>query len=142
MKKIIFLIASILVLTVGCSKDDDGSTGNSNPTPSTDLIGTWDLDYYLDNGMLTEEIICDELVEYVFSSNGSYTKTTFSGTETTNCLTAVQITGTWEDLGGTDYQLTPNGGASGTALNITFQDNFTKFVFVVNSTRTEVFAKQ
>ena len=141
MKKIFLLSASILVLVFGCSKDDDGPTGTITP-PSTDLIGTWNLDYYIENGTLTEEIICDELVEYVFSSNGSYTQTTFAGSETTDCVTAVQINGTWEDLGDNDYQLTPNGGSTGSALSITFQDSFTKFVYTVSATRTEVFVKQ
>ena len=64
MKKVFLLTVSILFLTFGCSKDDDGGTGgNNNTPPSTDLIGTWNLDYYIDNGNLTEEIICDELVE-------------------------------------------------------------------------------
>lgn len=143
MKKVFLLTVSILFLTFGCSKDDDGGTGgNNNTPPSTDLIGTWNLDYYIDNGNLTEEIICDELVEYVFSSDGSYTETTFSGSGTTDCLTAIQINGTWEDLGNNDYVLTPNGGGQGSSLNITFQDNFTKFVYEVNASRTEVYAKQ
>jgi hypothetical protein len=138
MKKVILLSVSILVLIFACSKDDDGPTGGS----SADLIGTWNLDYYVQNGKLTEEIICDELVEYVFSSNGTYKVTTFSGSTTKNCATAVQISGTWEDVGSNDYQLTPNGGTAGPALSITFQDNFKKFSSEVNTSRTEVYAKK
>lgn len=138
MKKVILLSVSILVLIFACSKDDDGPTGGS----SADLIGTWSLDYYIQNGKLTEEIICDELVEYVFSSNGSYKVTTFSGTKSTNCATAVQINGTWEDTGSNDYLLTPNGGTAGPTLSITFQDNFKKFSSEVSTSRTEVYSKK
>ena len=142
MKKIILLTASILFLTFGCSKDDDGPTGSSTPAPSIDLIGTWNLDYYIDNGALTEEIMCSEQVQYVFSNNLTYTQTTFAGTGTSNCLTAVVINGIWSNTGGNDYQLTQNGGSNPQTLNISFQDNFTKFILVVSPTRTEVFAKR
>lgn len=144
MKKLIIItnIILITVFTVGCSKDDDGATGGTTPPTSTDLIGTWNLDYYIDGGILTEEIICDEQVQYVFSTNGNYTETTFAGAGTTDCDTAVIINGTWENISGNDYELTPNGGASSESLDITFQDNFTKFVSTVSATRTEVFSKQ
>lgn len=138
MKKVILLSVSILVLLFACSKDDDGPVGGS----SADLIGTWNLDYYVQNGTLTEEIVCDELVEYVFSSNGSYKVTTFSGTTASNCATAVQINGKWEDSGNNNYILTPNGGTAGPVLSITFQDNFKKFASKVSSTRTEVYSKK
>jgi len=142
MKKAILLTASILFLTFGCSKDDDGATGGSTTPVSTDLIGTWNLDYYVDGGILTEEIICDELVQYVFSTNGDYSQTTFAGATTEDCATAVITNGTWENTSGTDYVLTPNGGSSTATLSITFQDNFTKFISEVSAIRTEVFAKQ
>ena len=141
MKKIILLSATIFLLSFGCSKDDDAPTGGTTK-PSTDLIGTWNLDYFIENGTLTEEIICDELVEFVFLSNGNYTETTFSGAETSNCAKAVQINGTWADLGGNNYELAPNGGIAGPALSITFQDSFTKFIYEVTATRTEVYAKR
>lgn len=138
MKKIILLSASILVLIFSCSKDDDGPMGGG----SADLIGTWNLDYYVQDGKLTEEIICDELVEYLFSANRTYKVTTFSGSSTTNCATAVQINGTWENIGNNDYKLTPNGGTAGPDLNITFQDNFRKFSSEISASRTEVFSKK
>ena len=140
MKKIILLSVTIFLLILGCSKDDDGPTGGTTK-PSTDLIGIWELDYYIENGALTEEIICDELVEFVFLTNGNYTETTFSGEETSNCVKAVQINGTWADLGSNNYELTPNGGIAGPTLSITFHDNFTKFIFEVNTNRTEVYTK-
>lgn len=138
MKKIILVSVSILVLIFACSKDDEGPIGGS----SANLIGTWSLDYYIENGKLTEEIICDELVEYVFSSNGSYKVTTFSGTTASNCATAVQINGMWENMGNNEYILTPNGGTAGPALSVTFQDNFKKFSSEVSTSRTEVYSKK
>ncbi|PIE49625.1 MAG: hypothetical protein CSA39_01645 [Flavobacteriales bacterium] len=138
MKKIIVLSICLFIALTSCSREDD----EVRETPlSKSLIGTWNLDYYVQNGVLTEEIICDELVEYVFLNNGTYTQTTFSGDGTTDCLTAVQINGMWQDLGNNNYELTPNGGGS-SALNITFQDDFTKFVTQVNTNRTEVYAKR
>ena len=141
MKKIILLtgIIGLLVLSFSCSKDDDAPV--VTPTLSTDLIGTWVLDYYIDGGNLTEEIICSEQIKYVFSKDGKYTKTTFAGDGTTDCSLAVVINGTWKDLGSNSYELTPNGGTAGPALNINFKDNFKKFISVVSATRTEVFSK-
>ena len=141
MKKLILItsVFCVLLLTTNCSKDDD--TATPTPISSIDLIGTWDLDYYVDSGALTEEIMCSEQVKYVFSKNNIYTKTTFSGEGTTNCDLAVTINGKWEDLGSFTYQLTPNGGTAEPILDIIFQDNFTKFISEVSATRTEVFSK-
>lgn len=141
MKKIMLLASIIFITFLGCSKDDDG-VKTTTPPVSTDLIGTWSLDYFIQDNALTEEINCDEQVKYVFASNKTYTKTTFSGMGTSGCVVAVIINGTWIDQGTNNYELTPNGGSAGPTLNITFQDNFTKFIFEVSATRTEVFAKQ
>ena len=142
MKKIILLISIISVLTTStsCSKDDD--TPNAAPITSTDLIGTWNLDYYIAGNTLTEEITCSEQVKYIFSKDDKYTKTTFSGIGTSNCDIAVIINGTWKELSANSFELTPNGGTAGPTLNITFHDNFTKFISVVSASRTEVFTKK
>ena len=147
MKKLISITSLILItiFSIGCSRDDDGVTGSSTtPTGSepSSLIGTWNLDYYIDGSVLTEEIICDEKVEYIFTTSGNYTQTTFAGTGTTNCLTAVTTNGTWVNISGNDYELTPNGSTNTATLDITFQDDFTKFVSIVSTSRTEVFSKQ
>lgn len=142
MKKLILItsVFCVLLLTTNCSKDDDIKT--STPVvSSTDLIGTWNLDYYIENGILTEEIMCSDQVKYVFSKDNVYTKTTFSGDGTTNCELAVIINGKWEDFGSGTYELTPNGGTAGPVLNIMFKDNFTKFISEVSASRTEVFSK-
>lgn len=138
MKKtnLLLSIICITLLTFSCSKDDDRVPVASN------IIGTWNLDYYIDSGTLHEEIICDELVQYIFLSNGNYSETTFAGDTTSDCVTAVVINGTWENTSGTNYDLTPNAGNSGSTLSITFQDDFRKFTSNVSATRTEVFAKQ
>lgn len=139
MKKLITIASLILItiLAVGCSKDDD-----SNVKTGQDLIGTWKLDYYIQDGELTEEIICDDQIQYVFSSNGNYTETTYAGATSSECLTATITNGTWVNTSGNNFELTPNKTASSTAaLNITFQDDFTKFTSNVSSTRTEVFVK-
>jgi hypothetical protein len=140
MRKLI-TIASLILITifaVSCSKDDDGavSAGTGN------LIGTWKLDFFISNGNLTEEIICDEQVQYVFLSDASYTKTIFAGTGSTNCLKGNVINGTWSNTSGNNFELKPNIGGSSANLSITFQDNFTKFVSTVSSSRTEVFVKE
>ena len=139
MKKI-FLFLTLLatsLLLINCSKDDE------NVTPlATNLFGTWNLDYYVTNGQLVEDIICKEQVTYSFSSNETYTKTTFAGDGSSNCVVAVIINGTWENLSDNEYQLVPNGSNVNEFLNITFQDNFTKFSIVYNSSYTEVYSKR
>ena len=140
MKKLITIASLILItiLAVSCSKDDDGavSSGTGN------LIGTWKLDYFVSNGNITEEIICDEQVQYIFSSDASYTKTTFAGSGSTSCLKGDVTNGTWSNTSGNNFELKPNRGGASANLSITFQDNFTKFVSTVSSSRTEVFVKE
>ncbi|MCL7763660.1 lipocalin family protein [Polaribacter sp. Z014] len=139
MKKLITIASLILitVLAVGCSKDDDSISSSSK-----DLVGTWKLDYFVQDGQLTEEIICDNQIQYVFSSNGNYTETTYAGSSSKDCKTATVTSGTWTNISDNDYELTPNKTSStSTSLNITFHDDFTKFTSEVSSTRTEGFEK-
>lgn len=140
MKKVFFTISLLagLLLVTNCSRDDDG---DSKPTGTNNLFGTWNLDYYINSGQLVEEIVCGEQVTYVFSSNGSYSKTTFAGEGIANCQVAVIVKGTWENLGDKQFQLTPNGSTTNEQLNISFQDNFTKFTITYNSAYLEVFSK-
>ncbi len=139
--KNIFLLVSILAISitvVNCSKDDD-------KTPVIDtssLYGVWNLDYFIENGQLVEDISCNKKVTYVFLSDGKYSKTTYAGEGSTNCATAVVIYGVWEGLGDNLYQLSPNGSSVSENLNISFQDNFTKFTIVYSSSYTEVYTKQ
>lgn len=139
MKKIFFILSVVAcsLTIVNCSREDDDKTGSGE----NNLYGTWSLDYYINDGQLVEEIVCSEQVMYVFSSNGTYSKTTFSGEGSSNCQIAVIVKGTWEGLGDNNYQLTPNGSESNDPLNITFQDNFTKFVIARSDSFTEVFTK-
>lgn len=139
--KNIYLALSLMVsmvLFTNCSRNDDSP---SKPAGTNNLFGTWNLDYYINNGQLVEEIVCSEQVMYVFSSNGSYSKTTFAGEGSTACEIAVILKGTWENLGANQFQLTPNGSTTNEKLNITFQDSFTKFTITYSSTFLEVFSK-
>lgn len=131
------LLATVVVFT-NCSRDDDAP---SEPVGTNKLLGTWELDYYVNNGQLVEEIVCSEQVTYVFSSNGSYSKTTFAGEGSTNCEVAVILKGTWENLGDNLFQLTPNGSSTNQQLNLTFQDSYTKFTITYSGTFSEVYSK-
>lgn len=135
--KYILMIAFIGVVGLNCSRDDD----NSGPQGTNNLFGTWNLDYYVNNGQLVEEIVCNEQITYIFSSNGTYSKTTFAGEGATNCEVALIVKGKWENLGDNQFQLTPNGSNANEQLNITFQDNFTKFTITRSNTFFEVFSK-
>ncbi|MGB5436969.1 MAG: hypothetical protein WBM98_13835 [Maribacter sp.] len=140
MKKIFYTISllALIILMPNCSRDDDGP---STPSGTNNLYGTWNLDYYINNSQLVEEIVCNEQVTYVFSSNGSYSKTTFAGEGSTNCDVAVILKGKWENLGDNIFQLTPNGSTGNENLDITFQDNFTKFTITYGNGLVEVFSK-
>lgn len=138
--KILSLLLILAVSLTSCSREDDAP---SEPTQSTTgLIGTWDLDFYVEGGTLVEEIVCSEQVTYVFSKDSRYTKTTYAGEGATSCKLAVIVNGTWANLSDNQYALTPNGSETEENLNITFQDSFTKFTIVYSGTYTEVYSKQ
>jgi hypothetical protein len=138
MKKILILtiITSLSLSFISCSKDDD----EPNVTP-TSIYGTWSLDYYINNGVLVEDIICNEQITYSFLSNNTYTKTTYAGEGSTNCDVAVIINGTFEIIDENEYVLIPNGSDSNETLNIIFLDNDTKFKTEYTSAYIEVYSK-
>jgi hypothetical protein len=139
--KFIAIIVLLAVLYISCSREDDASTTNSTQT-TKDLFGTWDLDYYIENGTLVEEILCSQQITYVFSKDGRYTKTTYAGEGSSNCTLAVIVNGTWSTISENQYALVPNGSGVEENLNITSQDNFSKFSVVYSGSYTEVYTKQ
>tara|TARA_R100001369_G_scaffold92896_1_gene141098 strand:+ start:122875 stop:123300 length:426 start_codon:yes stop_codon:yes gene_type:complete len=140
MKKIIVLLLISLtsILFTACSSNNDSDP----PIESTSLYGTWDLDYYIQNGDLIENVTCSNQITYVFSNARTYTKTTFAGEGSVNCSVAVIVNGTWEYLGNNQFRVTPNGSSADQNLTITFLDNFKKFSIRYSSTDTKVFAKR
>ena len=134
---VLIIIASSFSFT-SCSKDKDSDP----PIESTSLYGTWDLDYYIQNGDLIENVTCSNQITYVFSNTRTYTKTTFAGEGSVNCAVAVVVNGTWEYLGNNQFRVTPNGSSADQNLTISFLDNFKKFSIRYSSTDTKVFAKR
>ena len=60
----IFTTIVLSMVLLKSTNDDD-----SSPQPSivqTSIVGTWDLDYYLENGTLVEEIQCSIQLKYKF----------------------------------------------------------------------------
>ena len=139
--KIALLIPIVLsMVLLNCTTDDD-----SSPQPNveqTSIVGTWNLDYYLENGILVEEIQCNRQLKYKFLSNNTYTLTTFAGDNINNCLTALIINGTWEYLGGNEFSLLVNGDTTAEEITITYQDNFTSFMIVRSAMLTEVYERE
>ncbi len=140
MKKQLFIFITLLafgLLVVNCSKDDD-----DKPISTTGLFGTWELDYYVDNGQLVEDILCNSKVTYVFLKNSTYTKTTYAGEGSAKCVVAVVVNGTWKHLGDNEYELKPNGSEDSDIFQLVFRDNFTKFTIVHGPGYTEVYTKK
>jgi hypothetical protein len=134
---IIFSLLAVGLILTNCSQNDDDIS-----VSTTGLFGTWDLDFYIENGQLVEEIPCDEKVTYVFLKNSNYTKTTYAGEGSTNCVVAIILNGTWENTGDNEYELTPNGSDVNENLTIVFQDEFTKFTLLQSDNYTEVYTKR
>ena len=135
-------LAGLLVVTYSCTKNDDSSTPPAIPLEQTSLVGTWNLDYYLENGSLVEEPLCNRQLKYKFLANNTYTLTTFAGEEINSCVEAIIINGTWEYLGDNQFSLLINGDTTADEVTITYQDNFTSFTIVRSSTLTEVYERQ
>lgn len=138
MKKILILalIVGLSLSFESCSKDD------SEPKPDASVIfGRWNLDYYVKDGALVEDIVCNEQKTYSFVSNKTYTKTSYAGDGTTNCVVAVIINGTFEIIDTNEYRLIPNGNDTDEILYITFLDNNTKFKIEYDNSYTEVYSK-
>ncbi len=140
MKKtlLILLISLPILLFTSCSGDDDSTP----PVETTSLFGTWDIDYYIQNNDVVEDISCNDQITYTFTNTKTYTKTTFAGEGSANCVVAVIVNGTWENLGDNQFRLTPNGGSSNQNLTINFLDSFRKFSIKYNTNYTEVYAKR
>ena len=139
MKKIfsILIVLGIGIALINCSKDEDDPIIPN----SSKFYGTWILDYYVSDGQLVEDIMCNEQIRYSFSANETYTKTTFSGDGSSNCVVAVIVNGTWENLGENKYRLIPNGSTTDEVLDIVYKDNFTKFIINYSIDYTEVYVK-
>lgn len=139
MKKIIInnLIVMIAFVTVSCTQDDDGGNRITG-----DIIGTWDLDYYVENGELIEDIKCNEQLEYRFLNNGTFTLTSFAGDDFNNCREAITLNGTWEFVGDATFELLVNGEESTEEIRLTFHNNFTKFSIIRSAQLTEVYSRK
>ncbi len=139
MKKtlLILLVFPVLFFT-SCSGSDDSAP----PIETTSLYGTWDLDYYIQNGDLIENVTCSEQVTYAFTNAKTYTKTTFAGEGSVNCAVAVIVNGKWENLGNNQFKLTPNGSNTDQNITLTFLDSFKKFSIKFSNNYTEVYAKR
>ena len=140
MKKQLFIILALLavgLLLVNCSKKDD-----VKPIITNDLYGTWELDFYVDNGQLVIDIPCNKKVTYVFLNNSAYTKTTYAGEGSAKCVVAMVVSGTWKNNSDNEYELKPNGSEVTETFQIIFKDNLTKFTIVHTPTYTEVYSKK
>jgi hypothetical protein len=139
-RSLLLLFVMICGLTlVSCSGDDSPA---APPIETTKIVGTWELDYYVENGILEEDVACDDKITYSFTNTKTYTKTTFAEDDNSTCVTAVVVNGKWEYMDGNQFKLTPNGSSSNESLNVSFLDNYTKFQVKISSTYTEIYVKQ
>lgn len=137
----IFILITVITLN-SCTQDDDGAVNNSTPIEQESIVGLWSLDYYIENNILTEEVECSRQLEYKFLANSTYTLTSFAGDDLNNCQPAVIINGTWDFLGDTTFSLLVNGDVNAEEIELTYQDNFTKFTIVRSMNLTEVYSRQ
>ena len=132
-----FTMLFIAITFMACTQDDD-----TPPVEQTSIVGTWFLDFYVENNILTVEIECNRQIEFKFLGNNTYTLTTFAGDDLNNCQPAVTFNGTWEFLGDSTFSLLVNGDENADEIVLTFQDNFTKFTIVRSANLTEVYSRQ
>lgn len=143
------LLAFVSFGFVSCSGDDDGGD-----TSYTKLIGTWKTKHFLNNSVLTLPGECSDFQKYTFNSNGTYTRTTFTGTlDTTNdpegedCLEDATFNGAWQYKGDGMYLIHDNSvtitdaNESQYTFNLTYAYNNTELNWM-NGTSTTVFRKQ
>ena len=136
-KSLLILLVLTFTLLTACSGSDDAAP----PIETTSLYGTWNLDYYIQNGNSVENIECSNQITYVFTNTKTYTKTTYAGEGATNCAVAVIVNGKWENLGDGQIRLTPNGSTVDQNLALIFTDNFKKFSLSYSNNYKEVYAK-
>ena len=130
------------LLAFACTKNDDSSGPNNPPMEETSIVGIWIMDYYLENGSITEDIQCNRQLKYKFSANNTYTFTSYAGEDLNNCVEAIIVNGTWDYLGENQFTLLINGDTTAEEVTITYQDNFTSFTIVRSSNLTEVYERQ
>ncbi len=142
MKKSLLLLLILPALFFSsCSGSDDSGP----PIETTSLYGTWDMDYFIQNGDVIEEIECKKQITYKFNNTKTYSKTTYSGEgfagAGSSCVVAVIVNGTWENLGENRFKLSPNGSSADQNITIKFLDDYSKFSIKYSDNYTEVFAK-
>lgn len=138
-----FIFGLITVITFNsCTQNDDGAINNTTPNEQKSIVGLWFLDYYIENNILIEEVECNRQLAYKFLSNNTYTLTSFAGDDLDNCQPAVIINGTWEFVDDTTFSLLVNGAVNAEEIEITFQDNFTKYTILRSANLTEVYSRQ
>ncbi|WP_127845540.1 lipocalin family protein [Psychroflexus aestuariivivens] len=139
--KLTSLVLLVAIFTISCSSDDDG--GPSGPTVSNDLYGTWSLNYYQEDGTLVNQIECEEDIEYRFVSDQTYSKTTFSENENSNCETALIINGDWEIIDEENILLMPSSSTQPEEnINFNLINEGEELEIFRSGNRLEVYNKQ
>ena len=142
MKKIrLFLAAITLVSLIGCSSSDDGPDG---PQVSNDLLGEWTLDFLILNGDFEGNFECEQKVDYIFNSDGAYSKAEYITDSQGNCKESVSFSGEWKALSEQSIELTPNSSSiTGETVDFEITDNQgqARLEITRSSIRTEVYKR-
>ncbi|MGO1584815.1 lipocalin family protein [Mesonia sp.] len=121
MKKVKLLAFLFLTLSLSsCNTDDDGGT-NANT-----IVGLWKVDSIVFDGEIKELDGCESKNTIKFSSDETYTSTSYSDFYPQNqCEVDDIFTGTWEFISGNNYRIFEDGET--TNIEIIFSDNNNKF---------------
>ena len=127
MKKLLFLFLSLTILSA-CSSDDEGDVQETDP-----IVGTW----VLVSSSTINPDNCEQASTLTLNQNNSASGTFY--VDQLDC-TPQSSTGTWENLGGSRYELTVPviGNLSGT---VTFSGN-NEFTFTTDSFGSFSFERQ
>ncbi|MDO5510154.1 MAG: lipocalin family protein [Weeksellaceae bacterium] len=107
MKKILLSLLAVVMMAfvvTSCSSDD-----SSSDNAYENLIGTWNKVADVQTGSTTDIEDCIDKERLAFSSNGTLTITSFSGTDFNNCQEVSTTNGRWEYLGSNNYLIYPVG---------------------------------
>ena len=121
MKKIVFLLITIVSLSSCSSNDDDTSSLNI-------IIGTWQLKSQTENGE-ERTTNCSKKSTLTFLENGNGSQISYDESYDENgnaiCENDNNGTFTWENTNATTYNISENGNSS--TLELTFSQNNTIF---------------
>ena len=128
-----------LIMFAGCSSDDDGPSG---PQVSSNLYGEWTLDFIIVDGDLQGDLACEELTDYKFNSDNTYTKTEFTTNAQDNCVESVNFSGTWDALSEQSIELMPNSSSiSGETIEFELINSESTLEITRSASRTEVYVR-